>query len=538
MILILLLFCFQLLCNHRRPIADPHPFCDDCAIKANIPLCDGEFLCAFCETLTEYDWSRINLTRRKRKYKRQKRELERASAVIKEASQKAMEQLAGSPIPRPSPHSPPPEELSQDPDPPSRQPPLSQGSEDEDRIAPSQTPVALHRVMKTEHFSDSSSASESDQGESSDSAGCSKSLGPVKSLPQGNHVVEELSDVEDKEDVSFPFSLLHLPEETDQDDIDLQDILKLVAEVTPYTLAEPHGSKPKSKAHFAAQSEPTSKHSPFLALSTAPALSSLASERAEEVVKSDAGVTLGRVPPGISAKLSRMYQLSTGDLSPNALAELKDYPDFMSQVSSSTKLNVSSAYAQAMEGGIRESLVAVSYMDAYCATLRHVFTEVVVMPAGQRLITLVGNALAELARRNIAVLHALTLARRDAHLWKATKEGVIPQDIVATLRHAPFLGEKDIFPQELIKESLSQLSSKARDSVARQALYRTQASASATSVRHFKRSAPAAAEGAPPAKKPARVSMQFNTPKRQRQVNAAPTKQASTPSSHKQRSSR
>ncbi len=66
---LILFFVFQkltLTCEHRRPEADPHPFCEPCAVAEDLELCVPANTCVWCQNVSKLEWRTILAARRKR----------------------------------------------------------------------------------------------------------------------------------------------------------------------------------------------------------------------------------------------------------------------------------------------------------------------------------------------------------------------------------------------------------------------------------------------------------------------------------------
>lgn len=233
----------------------------------------------------------------------------------------------------------------------------------------------------------------------------------------------------------------HVP--LDPEDIEIAQLLSFVSENSPYDLGVPH-SKKDTPIRFASQKQIDNKN--VVALSSSKAILDLIGRRIESSKHMEGATRVGRIPQANGPKSSMyLYEVCDGQITTDS-AKWPDLPAWLGQVQHYSRSYVRDGDLAQLEKQSRELVAICSSMDAYVSALANVLNNP--DPFVTRLLHAIGNGIADTSRRTTNMLQQLTLHRRDMALWHSH----VKSEQFLALRFAPFVGEKFIFPPQVLRE--------------------------------------------------------------------------------------
>ena len=141
-------------------------------------------------------------------------------------------------------------------------------------------------------------------------------------------------------------------------------------------------------------------------------------------------------------------------------------PAWMCRVSAPDRVWTMDRDLASLELAQRESLAAISYLDAL-QTASFGVVRSINHPVLLRFVMIMANALLELCQRSVYCLQAITTLRRDGSLHGPRMS--LPQDTMAELRDAPCIGSRHLFEPTLVQRINEQQVACANDSLAMRA---------------------------------------------------------------------
>ena len=250
-------------------------------------------------------------------------------------------------------------------------------------------------------------------------------------------------------------------------DLGFDEVLRLIASRTDFSTGEPHAKKqeaPRMGAQFV-RDDPTS---PYVALS--PSLNVLQCAELAQRAAAEAPMahkTTHVAPPAYPRAKIKQFCFSDDRISLQpAVHVVNNIPAWMCRVSAPDRVWTMDRDLAALELAQRESLAAISYLDAL-QTASFGVVKSMNHPVLLRFIMIMANALLELCQRSVYSLQAITTLRRDGALHGARMS--LPQDTMSELRNAPCIGSRHLFDPKLVQRINEQQVARANDSLAMRA---------------------------------------------------------------------